>query len=396
MSLSKPLEGLLVIDLTRVLAGPYCTMLLCDMGALVIKVEMPEKGDDSRYFNPMIGNESAYFMSINRGKKSITLNLKNKKGKALFLKLVEKADILVENFRPGVMERLELSFEKLNKINPALIYASSTGFGQTGPKSKKAAYDLIIQGLSGMMSITGPDESTPTKVGSSIADIFSGTFTCIGILAALQNREKTRKGQMVDVAMLDSMISVLENAVVRYSATGSIPKPIGNRHPSIAPFASFETSNGMINIAIGNNSLWEKFCNIIGKPKLINDERFNSNPLRVKNIEVLTEIITEVLKQRTSEEWLETFEKNNIPSGKINNVEEMMNDPQVIAREMIVDVTQKTGPVKMPGVPIKFSHTPAEIAGPAPELGEHNEEIFSTFLDLDKFSINKLKEEGVI
>ncbi len=396
MNLSKPLEDLLVIDLTRVLAGPFCTMLLCDMGAFVIKIEMPEKGDDSRYFNPVIGNESAYFMSINRGKKSITLNLKNKKGKELFLKLVEKADILVENFRPGVMDRLDLSFEKLSKINPALIYASSTGFGQTGPKSKKAAYDLIIQGLSGMMSITGPDENAPTKVGSSIADIFSGTFTCIGILAALQNREKTGLGQMVDVAMLDSMISVLENAIVRYSATGSIPRPIGNRHPSIAPFASFETSNGMINIAIGNNTLWEKFCNIIDKPELINDERFHSNPLRVKNIEALTELITEQLKQKTSEEWLEIFETNNIPSGKINNVEEMMNDPQVIAREMLVDVIQKSGPVKMPGVPIKLSRTPAEISGPAPELGEHNEEIFSTFLDLNKDEINKLKDENII
>ncbi|TYB83806.1 MAG: CoA transferase [Kosmotoga sp.] len=396
MNLAKPLEGLLVIDLTRVLAGPYCTMLLCDMGAFVIKVEMPEKGDDSRYFNPMIGNESAYFMSINRGKKSITLNLKNKKGKELFLKLVEKADILVENFRPGVMDRLDLSYEKLSKINPSLIYASSTGYGQTGPKSKKAAYDLIIQGLSGMMSITGPDEDTPTKVGSSIADIFSGTFTCIGILAALQNRQKTGKGQMVDVAMLDSMISVLENAIVRYSATGSIPKPIGNRHPSIAPFASFETSNGMLNIAIGNNNLWKKFCNIIGKSELINDERFHSNPLRVKNIDVLTNIITRTLKQKSSEEWLEIFEVNNIPSGKINNVEEMMNDPQVIAREMLVDVIQKSGPVKMPGVPIKFSRTPAEISGPAPELGEHNEEIFSKFLDLDNVSIKKLKKEGII
>ncbi|MFW6120139.1 MAG: CaiB/BaiF CoA transferase family protein [Petrotogales bacterium] len=396
MRLSKPLEDLLVIDLTRVLAGPFCTMLLCDMGAFVLKIEMPEKGDDSRYFNPVIGNESAYFMSINRGKKSITLNLKNKKGKELFLKLVEKADILVENFRPGVMDRLDLSFEKLSKINPALICASSTGFGQTGPKSKKAAYDLIIQGLSGMMSITGPDENAPTKVGSSIADIFSGTFTCIGILAALQNREKTGLGQMVDVAMLDSMISVLENAIVRYSATGSIPRPIGNRHPSIAPFASFETSNGMINIAIGNNNLWEKFCNIIDMPELINDERFHSNPLRVKNIEALTELISEQLKQKTSEEWLEIFEVNNIPSGKINNVEEMMNDPQVIAREMLVDVIQKSGPVKMPGVPIKFSRTPAEISGPAPELGEHNEEIFSTFLDLNKDEINKLKDENII
>ncbi|NLT46491.1 MAG: CoA transferase, partial [Thermotogaceae bacterium] len=362
MVLSKPLEGLFVLDLTRVLAGPFCTMLLCDMGATVVKVERPDGGDDSRSFSPFVGEESAYFMSINRGKKSITLNLKTAEGKNLLERLIERADVLVENFRPGVFEKLGFPDERLREINPRLIYTCSSGFGHSGPMSRRTAYDLIIQGLSGMMSITGPDEENPTKVGSSIADIFCGTFACIGILAALQSRNVSGRGQMVDVAMLDSMVAVLENAIARYAATGEVPVPIGNRHPSIAPFASFETLDGKINIAVGNDGIWNKFCKAIGRSDICDDPRFATNPARVKNISELMEIISEQLKKKGSEEWLSDFEKLDIPSGKINNVADLFEDGQIKAREMIVEVSHRSGTVKMPGVPIKFSETPASIS----------------------------------
>ncbi|AFK07013.1 putative acyl-CoA transferase/carnitine dehydratase [Mesotoga prima MesG1.Ag.4.2] len=394
--MSKPLEGISVLDLTRVLAGPFCTMLLCDMGANVVKVERPEGGDDSRSFSPFVGDDSAYFMSINRGKKSITLNLKTVEGKKLLERLIERFDVLVENFRPGVFERLGFSAQRLREINPRLIYTCSSGFGHSGPMSHRTAYDLIIQGLSGMMSITGPDENSPTKVGSSIADIFCGTFACIGILAALHSRNLTGKGQKVDVAMLDSMVSVLENAIARYAATGEPPVPIGNRHPSIAPFASFKTLDGIINIAVGNDVLWEKFCKAIGRPEMCDDPKFVNNPARVRNLEELMEILGGELEKRTSDEWLGVFGKLDIPSGKINNIADIFEDEQIRAREMIVEVPHRCGNVKMPGVPIKFSDTPASIAGPAPLLGEHNREVYAGMLGLSDLEMEELKRKGII
>lgn len=394
--MSEPLEGISVLDLTRVLAGPFCTMLLCDMGANVVKVERPEGGDDSRSFSPFVGDDSAYFMSINRGKKSITLNLKTVEGKKLLERLIERFDVLVENFRPGVFERLGFSAQRLREINPRLIYTCSSGFGHSGPMSHRTAYDLIIQGLSGMMSITGPDENSPTKVGSSIADIFCGTFACIGILAALHSRNLTGKGQKVDVAMLDSMVSVLENAIARYAATGEPPVPIGNRHPSIAPFASFKTLDGIINIAVGNDVLWEKFCKAIGRPEMCDDPKFVNNPARVRNLEELMEILGGELEKRTSDEWLGVFGKLDIPSGKINNIADIFEDEQIRAREMIVEVPHRCGNVKMPGVPIKFSDTPASIAGPAPLLGEHNREVYAGMLGLSDLEMEELKRKGII
>jgi len=392
----KPLEGVFVLDLTRVLAGPFCTMILADLGATVVKVERPGKGDDSRAFSPMIGEESAYFMSINRGKKSITLNLKDERGKELLLELVEKADVVVENFRPGVMEKLGLSYEELQKTNPSLIYASSSGYGHSGPYSKKAAYDLIIQGLSGMMSITGPDIDHPMKVGSSLADIISGMFTCIGILSSLLHKSRGGEAQRVDVAMLDSMVAVLENAIVRYTVTGEIPRPIGNLHPSIAPFASFETRDGRINIAIGNDSLWEKFCTVLEQADWLEDPRFTTNPLRVKNLEPLMALINKRLAQKDSEEWLSIFEQHDIPSGQVNRMNQVLSHPQLKAREMLVDVEHPAGTVTMPGVPIKFSQTPASISGPAPRLGQDNHEVYVGWLKLSEERFTQLQQEGVI
>jgi CoA:oxalate CoA-transferase len=395
--MTKTLEDLVVLDFSRVLAGPFCTMMLCDLGATVIKVERPDSGDDSRTYTPFVKGESAYFMSINRGKKSITLDLKHPKGKEIALELAKRSDVLVENFKPGVMDNLGLGYEALKEINPRLVYASISGFGYTGPYSERPAYDLIIQGMGGIMSITGPDEHHPTKVGSSIADIFAGLFAAIGILSALHNRELTGRGQWVDVAMLDAMVAVLENAVSRYLATGNVPKPIGNRHPSIAPFCSVETADGFINIACGNDELWRRFCRIVGLDRLADDPRFLTNADRVKNFSELEPLINEATRKRASAEWLKLLEEAKVPCGPINDIASVVKDPQVAAREMLVEVLHPVaGALKLPGVPIKLSGTPASIAGPAPLLGQHTEEVLSGMLGMGRGEIEKLKEEGAI
>ncbi len=392
-----PLADLFVLDLSRVLAGPFCTMILADLGAQVVKIERPGTGDDSRAFSPMKGSESAYFMSINRGKKSVTANLKHPRGKEIVLKLAKHADVVVENFKPGVTKRLGLSYEDLKVVNPRLIYASSTGFGQTGPLSEKASYDLIIQGMSGIMSITGPDENTPIKVGSSVADIFSGVFTCIGILSALRARDRTGKGQMVDVAMLDCMFSVLENAIARFTVNGIVPKPIANRHPSIAPFSSFTASDGQINIAVGNDTLWLKFCHVINRQDLLEDARYKTNDLRIRHLDSLIATLEATLGKRKSEEWLEIFEKAGIPAGKVENIAEVLQNPQIIAREMLVRLVHPSaGEHIVPGVPMKFSSTEAVIQQAAPLLGEHNREILVSFLGIPEEELPELEAVGAI
>ncbi|MGI5861499.1 MAG: CaiB/BaiF CoA transferase family protein [Myxococcales bacterium] len=394
--MSGPLEGVVALDLTRVLAGPFCTMMLADMGAEVIKVERPEGGDDSRAFGPFVGGESAYFMSVNRGKKSVTLDLKKPRGKELLIELAKKADVLVENFKPGVMKKLGLSYEQLREHNPRLIYAASTGFGQTGPYSARPAYDLVIQGMGGMMSITGPDAQTPTKVGSSIADISAGIFTTIGILAALNHRQRTGQGQMVDVAMLDCMVAILENAVARFVASGKSPSPIGNRHPSIAPFSTVKTADGMIAIACGNDELWRRFCKIAGL-EIAEDERFATNPQRVANWAELEPLINEAMQNKPSAFWLETLQAANVPCGPINDIEAVLSDPQVLARQMLVEVVHPVaGAMKVPGVPTKFSESPAEVRGPAPTLGQHNFEIFGKWLGLGEEQVRRLVDEKVV
>lgn len=393
----RPLEGVRVLDLTRVLAGPFCTMLFSDLGAEVIKVERPVFGDDSRAFTPFVGGESAYFMSINRGKKSVTVNLKHPKGKELVLRLAKLCDVLVENFRPGVMEELGLGYSVLREVNPRLIYASISGFGQTGPYREKPAYDLIIQGISGMMSITGPDPDHPTKVGSSIADIFAGVFGAIGILAALRAREVTGRGQWVDVAMLDSMLAVLENALARYFATGVPPRPMGNRHPSIAPFSSVRASDGYVNVACGNDELWRRFCKALEMEYLLEDPRFATNSERVEHMEELERAIEERTSSMRVEEIIAKLEALEVPCGPINDVSQVVEDAQVLAREMIVEVLHpKAGKVKVPGVPIKLSDTPGEVRAPAPLLGEHTEEVLSSLLGLSREEISALREEGAI
>ena len=394
--MAGPLAGIKVVDMTRVLAGPFCTMTLADLGAEVIKVEKPGSGDDSRAFGPHQHGESAYFMSINRGKKSLTLDLKSEKGREILVKLVAQADVLVENFKPGVMKKLGLDYEALSKINPRLIYCASSGFGQTGPYSSRPAYDLIIQGMGGLMSITGPDAGQPTKVGSSIADIFAGVFSTIGILSALHARNASGRGQMVDIAMLDCMVSILENAVARYTVSGVDPVPIGNRHPSIAPFASIKTADGYINIACGNDTLWNKLCEIIERPDLADDSRYATNHSRCENMPELLPVLNDAMSLFSSEFWLEKLEAGHVPAGPINSISQVLADPQVLARKMVVELVHPVaGMIKVPGSPLKLSDTPAEVKLPAPVLGQHNEEILN-MLGYSNEQIAELRESRAI
>ncbi len=395
--MEQALGGLKVLDLSRVLAGPYATMILADMGADVLKIEMPVKGDDSRAFGPYVGGESSYFMSINRNKKSITMNLKNEESKKMFLELVKDADVVVENYRPGTMEKLGIGYDVLKEVNPRIIYAASSGFGHTGPYSKRAAYDAVVQAMGGIMSITGELNGKPTKVGSSISDIIAGMYTAIGVLAALAYRNKTGKGQKVDVAMLDTQVSILENAVARYMATGVSPKPLGNRHPSIIPFEDFETKDGSIMIAAGNDVLWGKLCNALGVPELIDDERFKTNPLRGENYDEMRPLVAKPFLNKTTKEWMDILNEVGVPNGPINKIEDVVNDPQVKARDMIVEVDHPTaGKISMPGVPIKMSETQGSVRKPAPILGQHNEEVLKGKFNLTDEDIQRLKDEGAI
>ncbi len=380
MKNNGPLSGLLVLDLTRVLVGPYCTMILSDLGARVIKVEAPEVGDDSRSFGPFVEDQSAYFMSLNRNKESIALNLKNEKDKKIFEKILPKADILVENFKPGTLNKWGYGWESLKDKYPKLIYASASGFGQTGPLKGLPAYDMVVQGMGGLMSVTGQPDSEPTRVGTSIGDITAGLFTAIAINAALYDRQKTGKGMYIDVAMLDCQIAILENAVARYLTKGEIPKPMGSRHPSIAPFEAFSTKDSYIVIAAGNDKLFEGMCKVLNI-NLHNNGKFKTNANRNKNIDELKIILENELKKKTTTEWCKIFEENKIPCGPINNIKEVVESPQTKARNMIVSaIHNKIGEFKMPGNPIKMSsYDDPNTRGEIPDLDQHREKILKEF-----------------
>lgn len=396
--MTKPLDGIKVLDLTRVLAGPYCTMMLSDLGAEVIKVEIPVTGDDSRAFGPFLHNRSLYFLSINRAKKSVSLNLKSPKGKEILLDLVTKCDILVENYRPGTMEKLGLGYETLKAVNPRLIYAASTGFGHTGPDSLKPAYDILAQARGGIMSITGYPDIPPTRVGMSLGDITASLFTAIGINAALYQRERTGFGQKIDVSMLDSQVAILENALVRYQSDGVSPLPIGNRHPTIAPFQAYKASDKYFVIAVGNDNLWKAFCEAIENPQLYADLSFSTNRLRTDNIGPLNSILEPAFASKTAAEWLTIMEKAGIPCAPINDIEAVMQDPQVLYRNMIVEVQDDmAGTVKIAGNPIKMTNVPeSSIRDKVPEIGEHNSEIYSGWLGYSESDLAELKVQGVI
>ncbi len=382
MKKSGPFAGLLVVDLTRVLAGPYCAMMLAELGARVIKVEPPGKGDDSRHYGPYLTAasgkvKSGYFISVNRGKESIALDLKADPDRKVFEALLSRADVLIENYRGGTMEKLGYGYDALKDKYPRLIYAAVSGFGHTGPYARRPAYDMIAQAMGGVMSLTGHPDGPPTRVGASTGDITAALFATIGVVTALYDREKTGRGQKVDVAMLDSQVAVLENAISRYVATGEAPGKLGSRHPSIAPFATFATRDGHIAIAAGNDELWGRVARVLGREDWASDPRFATNPERVRHVEALTEEMETILSARNSKEWLARLEAAGVPCGPLNTVADVMADPQVLARNMIVDcLDPDMGPIRMQGNPIKLSaHEDAKTRGPAPELDEDRENI---------------------
>ncbi len=378
-----PLSNILIIDLTRVLAGPYCTMILADLGARIIKVEQPNKGDDARHFGPFINGKSLYFMSLNRGKESIALDLD--KDREIFEKLLMKADILVENYRPGTMEKLGYGWKELHQRFPRLIYAATSGFGHTGPYANRPAYDMIVQGMGGIMSITGEPGGEPTRVGSSIGDITAALFTTIGINAALYHRQSTGEGMKVDVAMLDCQVAILENAIARYMASGQVPEPLGSRHPSIAPFEAYKTADSHIIIAAGNDNLFKKLCVAIEQPELATNALFLTNQLRTQHVAGLKEALEVILTTKKTAYWLKVLEESGVPCSPINNVAQILNDPQILARNMLVSINDPvTGTIKMAGNPIKLSAFPdSSTRGSVPELDSNREEIMkSNYRDL--------------
>ena len=374
-----PLSGLLVVDLSRVLAGPYATMVLADLGARVIKVERPDGGDDSRHIGPFKDGKSAYFTSINRGKQSIALDLKDDADRLTFEALLARADVLVENYRPGVMAKLGYGWQALHARFPRLIYAAVSGFGHTGPDAEKAAYDMVVQAMGGIMSVTGHPGGPPTRVGTSIGDITAGLFTVIGIQSALHHRAATGEGMFVDVAMLDGQIAILENAIARYAVTGVAPGPLGARHASITPFAAYATADAPIVIAAGNDALFKALCDAIGADELPADPRFASNPARTDHADVLAVLIEDRLTTAPAAWWLATLDAAGIPCGPINDVGQALAHRQVRARNMAIETAFEDGtPLLAAGNPVKLSAYDDPPTRPkAPALDEHRERILA-------------------
>jgi formyl-CoA transferase/CoA:oxalate CoA-transferase len=393
----KSLEGIKVLDLSRALAGPYCTMMLADMGAEVIKLEMPGTGDDSRSWGPpFVEGESAYFMSINRNKKSITLNMKSKESNEIVTKLIKQSDVLVENFRPGAMDRLGFGYEQVKAMNPRLIYASISGFGQDGPYRMLPGFDQVLQGMGGLMSITGEAGGPPIKVGVAIADISGGMFAAFGVVTALYNREKTGTGQMIDVSLLDSQVAWLTYRAGAYFASGEIPQPVGSGHPVIVPYQAFHAKDVYINIAVGNDQLWVKFCKAVGLETVMDDPKFATNAKRVENREEIVRIIGDLIVTKSGEEWLTILSDAGVPCGPIYSLDKIFEDPQVLHRQMMKELDHpKAGTIKVTGIPVKLSDTPGEITLPPPFLGQHTQEIL-TELGYSEQEQEKLREENVV
>lgn len=372
-----PLSGITVVDLSRILAGPYCTLMMAELGARVIKVETPGTGDDARHYGPFVNGKSAYFQSVNRGKESIALNLKDDADKAVFEKLLAKADVVVENFRPGTMEKLGYGWEDLHAKYPKLIYASASGFGHSGPEMKRPAYDMVVQGMGGIMSITGHPGSPPTRIGTSIGDIGAGLFTAIGVMSALFNRAMTGEASKVDIGMFDCQLALLENAAMRYFVTGKAPGPLGARHPSITPFQAFNTKDGHIIIAAGNDGLFHKMADALGKPEWKTDPRYATNDLRATNVTELEREIEAVLTTEPTAHWMAAMDAAGVPAGPINDIGQAVSYPQAGARNMVVSIEDPvTGPMKVVGNPIKISGFPdPSTRPPAPNLDQDRETI---------------------
>ena len=405
--MNSPLKGLRVLDLTRVLAGPYCTQMLGDLGAEIIKVERPGAGDDTRGFAPPYlkddnGNEtdlSAYYCGANRNKRSITINLSEKEGQDIIRKLLKNSDILVENFKTGTLAKYGLSYDDLKNEFPRLIFCSITGFGQTGPYASRPGYDGLIQAMGGVMALTGEPNGEPMKVGVPIGDLMAGMFASVGILAAVRHQTETGKGQFIDIGMLDTHVAWLANQGMNYLSTDENPERLGNQHPNIVPYQVMPTSDGYIVLSIGNDPTFERFCELAGETKLLEDDRFKTNASRVSNREHVTKVLNEVTKRKTSNEWLSELEKAKIGCGPINNLSDVFNDPHVISRKMVMEMEHsKTGekPLKLISNPIKMNKTPVSYRYAPPLLGEHTNEILKTELNLNEDQIKSLKDKNII
>lgn len=391
------LQGLKILDFTRVYSGPYCTMLLADLGADVIKVEAVGRGDDTRNFYPIKNGESGYFTYLNRSKRSITLNLKSAEGKQIALELVKWADVVVENFSAGTINKLGLGYEDVRKVNPKIIYASISGFGQSGPYSKKAAYDAIAQAMGGMTYLTGYPESEPVKVGPAISDAATGVHAAVAILAALHYREQSGQGQYIDMAMMDTVFSMLENSVPIMSMLGENPHRIGNANPGSAPYNMYHTSDGSVFIATANDSLFTRLINVMGQPELIQDPRFNTNPNRKLHEKEIDPIVEQWTLQHTTAEVEAMLDEVGVPVASAKSIAELIDDPQLNHRNMLIEQeVPGVGTVKYPGNPLKLQLTPPDTSRRAPTLGEHTEEVLKSLLNYDDTQIQELRTQKVI
>ena len=402
--MAGPLSNIRVLDLTRVLAGPWATQMLADFGAEVIKIEKPGEGDDTRGWGPPFlknpdgsHGDAAYFLSTNRGKTSVCIDMASAEGQKLIHALAAKSDVVIENFKVGGLKKYGLDYESLKAVNPKLVYCSITGFGQDGPYAQRAGYDFMIQGMAGFMSVTGEPDGQPMKAGVAFADIFTGLHAVIGITAALFHRERTGEGQYLDLALLDSQVAVLANQASNYLVGGKVPGRLGNAHPNIVPYQTFETADGYIIIAVGTDRQFKEYCAIIGVPELANDERFKSNRGRVENRAALIPLLTDPMKARTTAAWVAALEAAAVPCGPINTIAQMFADPQVLARGLQIGLTREDG-VQVPGVanPILFSQTPVEYEKAPPKLGDGTNFVLGQVLGLTEVEIARLKDSGVI
>jgi formyl-CoA transferase len=393
----RPLDGLLVLDLSRVLAGPICSMMLADMGADIIKVEAPPHGDDTRQWGPpFVGGIATYFHSINRGKKSLGLDLKTDKGKEILWRLIDRADVLLENFRPGSLAKLGFGYESVSARNPRLIYCSISGFGQTGPYRDRPSYDVIAQGEGGLMDVTGYPENPPAKVGTSISDIVTGLYASQGILLAMIARGRTGKGQLIDVSLLDSTLSVMTYQSLMYLTTGQAPTRMGARHPSLTPYECYRVQDGYVNIGVTNAKQWIAFCSVLGMPELAADPRFEILGTRLRHYDTLKEIITAKLIAMSRAEVIAKMSQQGIPAGPVNSIAESLEDPQIRAREMIQELTHPDyGPIPQLGIPLKLSDTPGIVQGAPPRFGEHNRDVLS-MLGYSDEEIERAVRDGVL
>jgi crotonobetainyl-CoA:carnitine CoA-transferase CaiB-like acyl-CoA transferase len=373
------LGDLLVLDLTRILSGPFATMTLADLGANVIKVEQPGTGDDTRQWGPPFqGGEAAYFLAVNRNKRSLAVDLKTAEGLQIVQELARRADVVVENFRPGTAARLGLGYEDLSRENPGLVYASISGYGQTGPEAGRAGYDAIAQARSGIMSVTGESDGPPVRVGVSSADLVAGMWATIGILAALHEKQRTGAGQWVDISLLDGSVSLLTYVSSGYFASGEIPRRYGSAHPTIAPYQAFPTADGFVMVAVGNDSLWRRYAAAIGRKDLADDERFASNPSRVARRDTLIPVLEQIMRTRTTEDWVARLDEAGVPVGPIQTVDQALRDPQVLARNMVSELVHPTaGPMKVVGCPVRLTRTPPSVRTAPPMLGQETDEILA-------------------